>query len=439
MVTQNIAFEYTDRPVSAWGGMRLMKELIDHSEIRKCLGTLDLPAPGSNRGYSPVQMMESFWVSVWTGASRFAHSGWLRYDKVLQEIFQWKRVASQSTYSRFFHKFSWKRNTEVFVPLNRWFFNQLTLDNITLDLDSSVITRYGEQEGSKRGFNPVKPGRASHHPLMAFLPQTRMVVNAWLRPGNTASASSMQSFLDETFEILQSKKTGLIRADSGFYGDLNLKYFETKPLNYIVAVKLYRPLKWELLGLKNWMEIDKGIEVAEFQYQAHGWKTPRRMIAVRQEVAKRPKATGKTLFKEEELGAGYRYSCYVTNLDLPATEVWRLYHGRADAENRIKELKYDFALDSFCLKKFWATEAAFRSIMVSYNLMSLFRHLMLQTASHNTLSTLKFKCFAIGSWIASHAGKRVLKLSVSGQKRIWLDGLFSKMGDASPPFQFSNA
>lgn len=436
---QNIAFEYTDRPVSAWGGMRLMKELIDKTNIRGHLATLALPFPGSNRGFSPVQILESFWVSVWTGASRFTHSGWLRYDKVLQEIFQWKRVPSQSTYSRFFHKFSWKRNTEVFVPLSKWFFNQLTLDNITLDLDSSVITRYGEQQGSNRGFNPKKPGRASHHPLMAFLSQTRMVVNAWLRPGNTSSGSNMQNFLEETFEILQNKKVGLLRADSGFYGNDYLKYFEEKSLNYIVAVKLSRPLKWELAGGNHWVEVDQGIQVKEFFYQAHGWSGSRRMVTARQEINLRPKAAGKKLFSEEELGARYRYSCYVTNLDLPATEIWRMYRGRADAENRIKELKYDFALDGFCLKNFWATEASFRSVMLAYNLMSLFRHLALQTKTHATLSTLKFKCFAIGSWIARHAGKKVLKLSVSGQKRIWLDGLFLKVGDISPPFVFSNA
>ena len=106
-MVENIKFEYTDRPVTSWGGMRLMKSLIDQTGIREYLQTLDLPQPMSNRGYSPEQILESFWVSVWTGASRFTHSGWLRYDKVLQDIFQWKRVPSQSSYSRFFHKFSW--------------------------------------------------------------------------------------------------------------------------------------------------------------------------------------------------------------------------------------------------------------------------------------------------------------------------------------------
>ena len=31
--------------------------------------------------------------------------------------------------------------------------------------------------------------------------------------------------------------------------------------------------------------------------------------------------------------------------------------------------------DSFCMDKFWATEAAFRTIMIGYNLMSLFRQI----------------------------------------------------------------
>lgn len=438
-MVENISIEYTDRSVSAWGGMRLMKELMDKTGIREKLHILSLPQPGSNHGYSPVQILESFWVSVWTGASRFTHSGWLRYDKVLGEIFQWKRIPSQSTYSRFFHKFNWKRNTEVFVDLHKWFFNQLTLKSITLDIDSSVVTRYGEQEGSRRGFNPTKPGRPSHNPLMAFIPETRMVANAWLRPGNSASASGMQKFLDETFEILQGKKIGLVRADSGFYGDNYLNYFENKQLHYIVSVKLHKPLKLELVNQKNWIEVAEGIQVSEFQYKAHGWKTSRRMITVRQEITRRPKATGKMLFTNEELGARYRYSCFVTNLDLSAMQIWVLYRQRADAENRIKELKYDFALDSFCLNKFWATEAAFRSIIMAYNLMSLFRYTVLQTKTQTTLNTLRFNCFALGSWISRHAGKKVLKLSVSGTKRQWLDGLFSKVGALDPPFQFSNA
>jgi hypothetical protein len=432
---QNIEWEYTEKQVSPWGGMRLMKELLDNSGIREELKKLPLPYPRSNRGYSPIAILESYFVSIWIGASNFIQSSYLRYDEVLKEIFGWKEVASYSTFSRFFHKFSQKRNNEVFPQLNKWFFEQLAIDNITLDLDSSIITRYGEQEGAKRGYNPQKPGRNSHHPIMAFISETRMVANSWLRSGNTAALSNIYNFLEETFEILKSKKIGLVRADSGFYSDKFFKYFESKKINYIVSAKLYKPLKLDIQGIKSWIAVSKGIFVSEINYRVSKSAKLRRIVVVRQNVKERPKAVGKMLlFDEDQLEPIYRYSAMITNLDLPAVEVWNLYRNRADAENRIKELKYDFALNGYSLSKFYPTEAAFRFVMIAYNLMSLFRHLVLQTKTQHTLSVLRFKCFAIGSWIVKRGRKKILKLSVDREKRKWIDGLFSNVREIQPPF-----
>jgi len=437
---KNIRYEFVEKPVSAWGGMRMMKELIDRTGVREYMEKLPLPKRGSNRGYSPIQIVESFWVSIWIGASRFAHSAYLRYDEVIKEIFRWKQSPSQSTYSRFFGKFSWKLNNEVFVPLQKWFFESIKIKGVTVDFDSTVMTRYGEQEGSKVGYNPQKPGRASHHPLIAFLAETRMVINAWLRAGNTVAISNIKGFLEESFEILSEIKVRLVRADSGFYYEKFLQYFENKLINYIVAVKLFEPIKQMLQGNEGWITTKSGVQVKEFEYKAIGWKKARRFIAVRKNIEKMPKATGKLLlFKEDQLPPIYRYSVYVTNLDLPAEQIWNMYRDRGDSENRIKELKYDFAINGFCMKKFWATEAAFRTIMVAYNLMSLFRQVVLQNKTQATLNTLKLKCFALGSWIAKTSRKKVLKISVSGKRRDWLEGLFSNVSQLSPPFSFSNA
>lgn len=93
----------------------------------------------------------------------------------------------------------------------------------------------------------------------------------------------------------------------------------------------------------------------------------------------RPKAGGKKLLLDE--GAfphAYRFSAYVTNLTLPMTHIWTLYKNRGDAENRIKELKYAFGVDNFCLSRFFPTKAAFRFIMVAYHLLSLFRQIVLK-------------------------------------------------------------
>lgn len=67
----------------------------------------------------------------------------------------------------------------------------------------------------------------------------------------------------------------------------------------------------------------------------------------------------------------------VTSVPYGAEIVTRMYGGRADSENRIKELKEDLSLDSFCLKSFDATDAAFRMGGVLYNLLADFRETVL--------------------------------------------------------------
>jgi hypothetical protein len=437
---ENIRFEYTEKAVSPWGGMRLLKELIDRTGIHQQLQEEELPSPGSNRGYCASDVIESFWVSVWLGASRFAHSALMRYDEVLPEIFRWtKGVPSQSTYSRFFGKFDAEKNTKIFTSLNQWWFNQLSIKNITVDFDSSVVTRYGQQQGSQKGYNPIKPGRLSHHPIMAFLAETRMVINGWMRAGNTVAMTDIESFMDETFAMVANKSVGLVRADSGFYSARVFDYLENKPLNYVIAAKMFLPLKQKIIGTTQWFTAADGIDYSELHYKSDRWKKSRRVVIIRQDTGKRPKATGKLLFEDMEQKKIYRYAAFVTNMDLPAEQIWMMYRNRADAENRIRELKYDFGMDSFVMQKLPATDAAFRFILIAYNLMALFKHLVMQGKHHHTLSTIRFKCIAIGSYLVKQSRQRILKLVVPFSKRQWMDGLFQKARDATIPFSISIA
>lgn len=177
-MTQNIGWEFTDKKVTPWGGMRMFKEFLDRSGIREQLRIAGLPEPKSNYGYDPVTMIESFWVSVRLGRVRFSHTAMVRYDDALKDIFRWARLPCVSTYTRFFRRFSREKVDNIFGNINRWFFEQMPARNFTVDLDSSVMTRYGQQEGSMVGYNPQKRGRRSHHPTMAFVVDLRMVAHS---------------------------------------------------------------------------------------------------------------------------------------------------------------------------------------------------------------------------------------------------------------------
>jgi hypothetical protein len=428
----SLRHQYVDQSVTPWGGMQEMKKLIDKTGISNKLLELGLPESKSNNSIDPVSIIESFWVSVWIGCFRFSHTAVLRVDEVLREIFGWKRVASGTTYGRFFKKFTPSMNHHLFIELYSWFFEQLTFDNFTLDVDSSVITRYGEQEGSKKGYNPKKPGRNSHHPLFAFVNDVRMVANCWNRSGNTGSNSNCINFLEETFSILKHKKVGLFRADSGFCTSSILDYIENKSIAYVMSCKLYARLQNEIYQISNWTGLGEGLWISEIMHKQGDWKKARRIVVIKQSEEIRPRATGKklkTLFSSMGIADdklyNTRYHAFVTNQTLPATEIWSQYKRRGDAENRIKELKEDFGVEGFCMDDFCATETAMRFIMIAYNLMSLFRHITLQTQPTPRLSTLRFNCFAVGSWIDKSNGERTLNMSVPLKRRQWYDSLFS--------------
>lgn len=431
--------EYTDKEVTPWAGILMLKKMLDRIGFDDCLKDLPMPVSGSNRGYPSDQLVKQFITSVWCGANRFEHTEVTRQDEVIRQFWGFERMAGHKSFQRFFNKFDLSTNQKVFTQLYQWFFKNLLFNNFTLDIDSTVHVRYGNQQGAKKGYNPKKPGRLSHHPLMAFVADCKMVANFWLRSGDAYTSNNFEAFLEDTFEKLAEKKIGLLRADSGFYDKKVLHYLEHKQINYIIAVRLYAPIQQIIASHKAWMVVNSGVEIAETYYQSPLWNEPRRVVMIRQHIPTRPKATGKSLklFEQEGIYKNYRYSCFVTNLDLPAQLVWQSYRQRADAENRIKELKYDFGFDSFNMQSFYGTEAALNFVMLAYNFVSLFRQVILkQHKVHEQMKTLRYNVFAIGGYIVKSGSQRILKLSLAMKRREWFTGLWMNTNSFSAPAAF---
>ena len=433
-----LKIEYTDKEITAYGGLALLKKMLDKMSFEQLLEALPLPAPGSNRGYDPAQIITQFIISIWCGANRFEHLEVTRFDGVIQQLFGWKRMAGHRSFIRFFEKFDQERSQEVFTPFYQWFFDNLKFDNFTLDLDSSVITRYGQQEAARVGYNPRKPGRKSPHPLMAFIADVQMVANFWLRSGNAHTANNFEAFLEDTLQNLQGKQIGLLRADTGFYDKKTFLLLENrpKPINYIIGCPLYISIQRHIESRKRWLGIEDGIEKCDSSYQSPSWNVARRLVIVRQKISKRPKAPGKQLkiFEMDEIINGYRYSCYVTNLNLPAAEIWRLYRGRAVCENQIKELKHDYGADKINLNNFDATHATLSFIMMAYNLMSLFKQAVIKKDVAPSLKTIRYTTLNVGSYMVQNGRNKILKMSLHMKRRSWITRLWNQMDNIKSPF-----
>jgi hypothetical protein len=139
------------------------------------------------------------------GARKLTHVACLRRDPLVPELLAIRRVASQSTLSRFFAGFGLAGlNLRCFRPLRQWGVKRLPSrrEGCTLDLDSTrLLHEDGQQEGvavgyTKRGLKPCP------HPLLAVLAEVRLVAQFWLRAGNAACGNNAVAFFLDLWDNL---------------------------------------------------------------------------------------------------------------------------------------------------------------------------------------------------------------------------------------------
>ena len=105
----------------------------------------------------------------------------------------------------------------------------LRADGYTLDLDSTVFERYGQQEGSLKGHNPRKHGRPSHHPLLGVLAEAHFLLHGWLRSGNCGTSAGSRGVSQRSPRAMgTAPEIRLVRADSGFFDDNTAEFFEQR-------------------------------------------------------------------------------------------------------------------------------------------------------------------------------------------------------------------
>lgn len=416
-----VGIRFTNKKITAYGGFSLLAAFFEKIKLRESVEEIIPVNEISPNGRGIYSKMMAYILVIYAGGNRFSHLMYLGCREILAELFAVVKLPMASTtLTRFFKKIKTQKEAEAMSEGLWEYLSRLIpwkeLKEDWLTFDSTVLERYGKQEGVKRGYNPKKKGRGSHSPLLAFLNRSKYVVNLWNRPGNAASWNNIIGFFENTWQRLQGfiRIKGVI-ADSGFYLKNFIELLEQKGLTYIIAARLYRPLQRKIYAQEKWQEIAEGIWITEFQFQHEDWKTERRYVAIRQDVKRRQHAMGKelSLFGDDFDMGEYRFSVWITNSGETAHEVWKQCRPRGNDENTIKELKEDFALGGFSMKKFYSTEAAMILRVFVYNLFVLFRHEILgQKEKSKRLMTLRYKYFVIPAQLGRDGRGQVLRISV---------------------------
>jgi hypothetical protein len=168
----------TQRAVTPFGGMVVFLEFLQRIDL---IGRIRKHMPVRWRSHNqidPSTTLTAFLIAVVVGARRFVHANWLRGDRALHALLGVTRFPSDDTIRNLFRRFGMGEVHQLYAPLTEWQIERLPprVERYSLDLDSTVFERYGQQEGSLKGHNPRKHGRPSHHPLLAVLAEAHPFV-----------------------------------------------------------------------------------------------------------------------------------------------------------------------------------------------------------------------------------------------------------------------
>jgi len=404
---------FTGKNLTRFGGAGLIRRFCEKIGLRKRLASIEVEGRREST-YSPGAMCEMILYGLLLGIFRPSHMMELVFDKVFQQIAGLPGFPVQSTISRFLGRVTESVAGQVSAVNDRLLREKLKagrgLKTATMDLDSHVITVYGNQEGAAKGYNPKKRGRKSFHPLLCFLGETRDVLGGLMRSGNASDSADAQGFVEKMIARLPRGIRLRLRADSGFFDSKFIRWLKAESIVFAIVVPQWVHIQRAILRIKEWREVSAGITVASMQIPLEGKETVRAVV-VRQAVAEgeEPKKQLK-LFSQESIR--YDYQVIATNSHAAGEHVWRFYNQRACCENMIKEGIEGFGLDKSVCHSFDGTQLYFELVLLAYNLMNRFKETALAQTSHKeTAGTVRWKLLWIPGKLVRSARKLELKLA----------------------------
>src|SRR6516225_7754725 len=261
---------------------------------------------------------------------------------------------------------------------------------VVLDMDSTEIPVYGQQENS--AYNGHFESTC-YHPLLLFNREGDCLA-ATLRPGNVHSAEGWEEMLLP--EIERQQKVGkevVFRADAAFAKPEIYEALEERGVKYAIRIPANDSLERdiaELLTRPVGRPSHKPVVWYKgFLYQAASWRTARRVVA-------------NVEFHCGELFP--RVDFIVTNLEMPSRAVVRFYNKRGTAEQWIKEGKQAVKMARLSCHRFRSNEVRLALSLLAYNLGNLWRRLVLPQRIENwSLTSLQQRLVKTGGRLVKHA------------------------------------
>jgi Transposase DDE domain group 1 len=428
---RNLKIACNHKGLTHYGGAYFFHEFLQVLQLRHWL-CRKLNYPRRNQRYTLSQITLALVYPIVLGLDRIETASFLRTNGPFQYLTGLPSYPDPQTLRRFLsqappdfreqlHRVNnWLQQRFIHWPEHR--------SRLILELDSTVVTVFGSQEGAEVGYNPRYRGKRSYDPLLCLEANSSLLWDTELRPGNAGTWAGSVELLASCFLSIPSEIRELrVRADAGFGYNPVFEILEARPgAQYAVVARMTPSLKRKLQSLR-YQRLNPRWEIAEFEHRPTDWPHARRCVVARrfiQETDPEP-----TLFTLKR----YLYRAWITNLSLTPAGVWNFYDDRAGMEPRIRELRDDFALRNIPTGDFAANALYLEVIRLVYNLVTAFQRTCLPEEWRNfTLSKLRYKLFWLPGELTRPQNRPTLRLANSPAIKGWTEEILHRVHKLKP-------
>jgi hypothetical protein len=427
---RNLKLACNHAGLTHFGGAYFLHEFVRVLQLRNFLAR-HLNYHRRNSDYSVSQMLLALIYPIILGLDRIETASLLTANGTFQYLTGLQSFPDPQTLRRFLLKAPTHLRSQLHRVNDRLLQRFIHLpehrSRLILDLDSTVLTVFGHQQGAEIGYNPRYRGKRSYDPLLCLEANSSFLWDVELRRGDAGTWAGSEQLMACCFQSTPSDIRELrVRADAGFGFGPVLEMLEAHPAEYAVVARMIPSLKRALGGLR-YEAMNARWEIAEFEHHPHDWSHARRCIVARKKIEETDPEP--TLFMCER----YVYRAWHTNLLLTPGGVWHFYDGRAEMERRIREIREDFALRNIPTRAFAANALYLEVIRLAYNLVTAFQRTCLpQEWQSLTLSKLRQRLFWLPGELTRPQNRPTLRLAKSRQIEMWAENILHRVHRLKP-------
>jgi len=422
-INASTPYETCTEQLSPFGGLLAMIKFFDLIDFKQIFEAT-YHAPSRQPKLGNYSMVAGLLMLLFIGFNRIWHFTYIRLDAMLCGFFRLTKLPVASTFWRYLDSLGINQAQsllKVMSILRERVWQQLGINyyRICIDIDTTVETLYGNQQGGRKGHNTKNRGKKGYRPVLCFIEQTRECLIGKLRKGETISGKQTAAFILQTKSQLPGcVQKVLLRADGEFQSWESIQAAIVCGYDFIIANKRcdppFDPGGW----YRPWKR--KDIEYNSCVYQPIGWEAPCRFVAMR--IPKTRLAPNQqlqcALFEDDN----YTYRIFCTNLSGQAHEVVSQYDKRADVENLVGEAKRE-GLEAIPSAKFKNNYAFFQLVMLAYNIWRYIKLLAaasqgrkempaLKTVASNTIRIARLKLLFIAAKVVKDQNRDKVKYSI---------------------------